>query len=286
MNKIKKYTLLLAAICCCACSSEKDLAKSFVEKFSTRSYTPTEKIYVCLPQTVVHTNQTLNQIEDFANLDYDTQDSVIIANTALLDKINDEIFLQQFNDNLVYNISRLGIPMEIVSDPALMPKAVPNKIFTINILQIEAEEYVQRTRSDYEDKNNYYYYDYDLRGFSTNVWYLLNDTATSEENIVVYFKNFETMDEFNGSIKKIENGKALGVGRFDRINVNDTYRSAYRAGAISAKKFCEKIINEYVKDNIKGKKPLYYYYYNPVDNTIEHYDYQSYKDNESFMPVK
>lgn len=286
MNKINKYALLLAVICCCACSSEKDLAKSFVEKFSMKSYTPTEKIFICLPQAVVHTNQTLNQMENFADLDYDTQDSVIKANTALLDKINDEIFLQQFNDNLVYNIGRLGIPIEIVTDPALMPKAVPNKIFTINILQIEAEEYVQKTRSDYEDKNNYYYYDYDLRGFSTNVWYLLNDTSSSEDNMVVYFKNFETIDEFDGSIKKVENGKALGKGRFDRINVNDTYRSAYRAGAISAKKFCEKIINEYVKDNIKGKKPLYYYYYNPVDNSIEHYDYQYYKDNESFVPVK
>ena len=87
-------------------------------------------------------------------------------------------------------------------------------------------------------------------------------------------------------IDKIEKNKAIGTARFDRINVNDTYRSAYRAGAISAKKFCEKIINEYVTDKLNGDKPLYYYYYNPVDNDIIHYDYQLYKDNDSFIPLK
>ena len=286
MKKIKNIMSLLSIVLVLAsCTSEKELALSYVEKFSLKGYKPVEKIYVCLPNSVLHTNQTLNQIDDFVDLDYDVQDSVIVANTKILNRINDSIFLQQFNDNLIYNLGRLGIPVEVVDDPILMPKAVKNKVFTLYILQLEAEEFVKRTRSDYEDnKNNlYYYYDYDLKGFSTNVWYLLNDTVDGD-NKDVYFKNFETIDEFEGTIKEIKGNKALGVGVFDKIDVNDAYLMAYRAGAISAKKFCEKIINDYVRENVKGL-PAYYYYFNPIDKTVTYYDYELYKDNESFIKI-
>ena len=287
MKKIKSigFLLLGVALLLVSCTSEKELANRFVEKFSMKSYTPTEKIYVCLPTSVIHTNQTLNQIENFSDLDYDTQDSVIAAHTTILNAIDDKIFLQQFNDNLLYHLKRFGIPVVVVADPGDMPKAVKDSIFTLQILQIEAEEFVKKSRSDFEDKTMYYHYDYDLKGFSTNVWYLINDTASSADNKDVYFKNFETIENFEGTINDIKNNVARGKGKIDRLTVNDAYVEAYRAGAITADKFCEKIINDYVKNNIEGV-PYYYYYYNPVSKTVSAYDYQQYKDTDSFMKIE
>ena len=289
MMRIKNIGFLLigVALCFASCTSEKELANTFVEKFSMRSYTPTEKIYVCLPTSVVHTNQTLNQMENFTDLDYETQDSVIAANTSILNAIDDEVFLQQFNDNLIYHLKRFGIPVEVVTDPDDMPKAVQNKIFTLHILQIEAEEFVKKSRSDFEDNKNkmYYYYDYDLKGFSTNVWYLINDTTSASDNKDIYFKNFETIENFEGTISEIKNNVAYGKGTIDKLTANNAYEEAYKAGAISADKFCEKIINDYVKSNIKGI-PSYYYYYSPVNKSVTALDYQYYKDEDTFIKIE
>ena len=60
---------------------------------------------------------------------------------------------------------------------------------------------------------------------------------------------------------------------------------AYKAGAITADKFCEMIINDFVKSMIKGL-PSYYYYYNPVSKTVTPYDYQYYKDTDSFIKIE
>jgi len=275
------------ALCITACTSEKELANKFVEKFSMKSYIPTEKIYVSLPTSVIHTNQSLNQIENFSDLDYNIQDSVIAAHTTILNTLDDKIFLQQFSDNLLYHLKRFGIPVEVVSDPSDMPKAVANKIYTLQILQIEAEEFEKKSRSDFEDNTNnmYYYYDYDLKGFSTNVWYLINDTTPLADKKDVYFKNFETIEQFEGTINTIKDNVAHGKGRISKLTVNDAYGEAYKAGAITADKFCEMIINDYVRSIIKGV-PSYYYYYNPVSKTVSHYSYQYYKDTDSFIKIE
>lgn len=281
------FLLMGIALCITACTSEKELADNFVEKFSMKSYIPTEKIYVSLPTSVIHTNQTLNQIENFLDLDYDAQDSIIAVHTTILNTLDDKIFLQQFNDNLLYHLKRFGIPVEVVADPNDMPKAVANKIYTLQILQIEAEEFEKKSRSDFEDNTNnmYYYYDYDLKGFSTNVWYLINDTTQSTDKKDVYFKNFEIIERFEGTINTIKNNVAHGKGRITKLTVNDAYSEAYKAGAITADKFCEIIINDYVGSMIKGV-PLYYYYYNPVSKTVTPYSYQYYKDSDSFMKIE
>lgn len=275
------------ALCITACTSEKELANKFVEKFSMKSYIPTEKIYVSLPTSVIHTNQSLNQIENFSDLDYNIQDSVIAAHTTILNTLDDKIFLQQFSDNLLYHLKRFGIPVEVVSDPSDMPKAVANKIYTLQILQIEAEEFEKKSRSDFEDNTNnmYYYYDYDLKGFSTNVWCLINDTTPLADKKDVYFKNFETIEQFEGTINTIKDNVAHGKGRITKLTVNDAYSEAYKAGAITADKFCEIIINDYVRSIIKGV-PSYYYYYNPVSKTVSHYGYQYYKDTDSFIKIE
>ena len=220
-------------------------------------------------------------------MDYDAQDSIIAVHTTILNTLDDKIFLQQFNDNLLYHLKRFGIPVEVVADPNDMPKAVANKIYTLQILQIEAEEFEKKSRSDFEDNTNnmYYYYDYDLKGFSTNVWYLINDTTQATDKKDVYFKNFEIIERFEGTINTIKNNVAHGKGRITKLTVNDAYSEAYKAGAITADKFCEIIINDYVGSMIKGV-PLNYYYYNPVSKTVTPYSYQYYKDNDSFMKIE
>ena len=71
------------------------------------------------------------------------QDSIIKSETKLLNKLNDEAFMRQFSENLIYHLRRTGIDVEIVKDEASLPKS-GEKTFVLNIPQIEAEEFVQQ----------------------------------------------------------------------------------------------------------------------------------------------
>ncbi|MBR4803822.1 MAG: hypothetical protein IK032_04215 [Bacteroidales bacterium] len=261
MKRITTYLMIaIAAMSLASCVTSNEMASEYLDKFPGDKNFPQVKIYVCLPTAVVHTNQTLNQIDNFLYLSPSVQDSIIIANTKFLNQIDDKVFLQQFSDNLLYHLRRTGAQVEAVADRNAMPQAGEN-CFVLNIPQIEAEEFIKKSRSEFVETNGtYYHYDYDLHGFSTNVWYLFgNDTNA------VYYKNFEIMDNFKGQVEEVKNKKASVTGKFRRININDVYADAGEAGKKTAVLYVEKIIDDYLAN--KGRNDQYYIY-NPVSNSL------------------
>lgn len=252
--------IAIAAMSLASCLSSNEMASEYLEKFPGDKDFPQVKIYVCLPTEVIHTNQTLNQIDNFLYLSPSVQDSIIIANTKFLNRIDDKVFLQQFTDNLLYHLRRTGAQVEAVADRNAIPRTGEN-CFVLNIPQIEAEEFIKKSRSEFVEKNGtYYHYDYVLNGYSTNVWYLFgNDTNA------VYYKNFEIMDKFKGQVEEVKNKKASVTGKFRRININDVYEDVAFAGKRTAILFVEKIVSEYLAS--KGRDNTYYIY-NPIYNGL------------------
>lgn len=264
MKKIYTLILFAASLFFVGCTSDYHYANSFIKKFKQGKKTATEQIYVCLPKQVIHTNSSLNDIEDFAFLSITQQDSVIAALTQILDKVDDSIFLEQFNSSFLFTLSRIKVPIVLVDSPDELPKPDDNH-FVIDIAQLEAEEFLQRSRSDFiTRKGTYYSYDYDLRHFSTNVWLRIDAVDTSD---VVYFKNEEVMDEFRGTVTSLKDGKATLKTDFRRINTNDAYRTARVLGRACATLYIEKMLTEYVCRQ-KGTNKTYFYY-SAGTNSIE-----------------
>lgn|SRR5574344_376510 len=243
-----------------SCTSDRYYAQSFLRKHKHNKPSATEQIYVCLPHEVLHTNSSLNAIEDFAYLSATQQDSVIASLTRILNNVDDSIFLDQFCSSLLYTLSCTRIPIVLVENPQQLP-AASNQALIFKIPQLEAEEFVEHTRSDfYTRKGVYYAYDYDLRHFSTNVWLQFGaDTA-------VYFNNMEVSDYFRGTVTSIRNQKATMEGNFDRININDAYYTARRLGTLCATHYIERVLTDYVKQK-KGANE-WYFYYDFIDNNI------------------
>ncbi|MDY5969763.1 MAG: hypothetical protein SPJ13_07120 [Bacteroidales bacterium] len=281
MKKIVHFFLICAAVgALSSCSSEYDMAKSYLNKFEKRKAAATEQIYVCLPKEVLHTNTSLNDVPDFATLGTRGQDSVIASLTNILDKLNDSVFLSQFNESLLYALSRSNIPVAVVSDEGKLPRA-DSLHFTLNVVQLEAEEFLQRSRSDFSTRGGTYYaYDYDLRHFSTNAWLKLNARDTAQP---IVFKNYELSDRFNGTVTSIKKQKSTLTAHFDRIDLNDAYSTARILGETCARLFIESILIDYVRA-VKGTNE-YYFYYSPAYNDI--LDYTSYENGkrEGFLPI-
>lgn len=277
---MKRYRLpfliiaLLTALMASSCSSDLHYANAFLRKHKRGRSTATEQIYVCLPKTVLHTNSSLNSVEDFNTLTVTEQDSIIASLTNILNRVNDSIFLAQFSQAMLFTISQTNIPIVIVDDESQLPQASRDTL-VLNVVQVEAEEFLERSRSDFYTRNGYYYnYDYDLRHFSTNAWFEF-DAPGADTNL--YFMNQEVMEDFRGTVVSLKGQQAKLNGTFNRINVNDAYRTARQLGYICGTSYVEQILLDQVKKN-KGTN-TWYMLYNPSSNDVNvMVDYESGKE--------
>ena len=253
---------LITGLLAVSCTTDYSCAKSFLNKHRRGSASATEKIYVCLPKEVVHTNTSLNEVTNFPYLTERQQDSVIASLTALLDKIDDSVFLSQFSSALLYTISRTNVPIVLVDDETRLPKA-SEQVYTLNIPQLEAEEFLQKRRSDFSTRNGVYYaYDYDLRHFSANAWFEFGGDSS------VYFKNLEIAETFKGSVKKLsqQEKKATIDGHFNRIGLNNVYQTARDLGTLCGTLYVERVLTQYIRSR-RGSNSEYFYYL-PKTNDI------------------
>lgn len=261
---MKRYlyliTFFVACILISSCATDHHYANSFLRKHKWGTKAATEKIYVHVPKTLIHTNSSLNQIEDFDQLTYEQQDSVIASLTKVLDKIDDSIFLSQFTQMLCYTLAQTHIPILIVDEEKNLP--APSKdCLILDICEIEAEEFVKPSRSDFYTRRGVYFnYDYDLRHFATNVWLQLNYDTN------YYYYDIVIAEDFKGTVTKLKGDEAQLKGNFSRITVNEAYQSARTLAVQIASLYIEKCLHEYVYSK-KGKN-TWYWYYNYMNNQL------------------
>ena len=246
-----------------SCKSEYNYAGQFLRHSSRGSLKPSLTVYVCLPQQVIHTNSSLNNIAGFMFLSEHEQDSVIASKTVILNRLDDSIFLAQFGQMFLFTLSRTGLPIVTVDSPSRLP-AANDSVLVVNFVQMEAEEVLQPTRSDFRtQRGSYYAYDYDLRQFNTHVWMqFAADTAAD-----VYYKSDGVAEEFHGTVTSLRDSKATMRTQFDRIDINDAYRLARRMGHLCATLYVERLIGDYAYRR-SGTRD-YYYLYDAQYNAIE-----------------
>lgn len=263
-----------------SCTADYYYAGSYLNKFERGKDDATERIYVSLPREVYHTNSSLNDIPGFMLMSEYEQDSVIASKTAILDKVNDDIFLSQFTSYFLYTLSQFCVPIILVQDPSELPKA-DDQHLVVDLAQIEIEELLEPQRADFSTRKGYYYfYDYDLRHLAVNLW-LRFDASDSAE---VYFLGNGVDETFHGTVVSLDEGQAKMKTQFERINVNDAYRLARELGTHCATLYVERLVTEHVR-RVKGTNE-WYFIYNPAGNYFDDMILYENGIKESFIPVK
>lgn len=263
-----------------SCNSEIYLAGSYLYKFERGGVDATECLYVSLPKEVIHTNSSLNDIPGFMFMTEHEQDSVIASKTAILDKVDDSIFLSQFGSYFLYTLSRAKIPIVVVDDAKKLPLADEQHL-VIDLAHIEIEEWLGQQHSDFSTRRGYYYsYDYDLRHLDVNIWLWFDVSDTAE----VYFIGDGVDENFHGTVVSLEEGRAKMKVDYEHIDVNHAYYLARQLGYRCATLYIERLLTEHVRHQ-KGSNN-YYFLYNPSGNYID--DFILYEDGvkESFIPVR
>ncbi len=263
-----------------SCTADYYYAGSYLNKFERGKDDATERIYVSLPREVYHTNSSLNDIPGFMLMSEYEQDSVIASKTAILDKVNDDIFLSQFTSYFLYTLSQFCVPIILVQDPSELPKA-DDQHLVVDLAQIEIEELLEPQRADFSTRKGYYYfYDYDLRHLAVNLW-LRFDASDSAD---VYFLGNGVDETFHGTVVSLDEGQAKMKTQFERINVNDAYRLARELGTHCATLYVERLVTEHVR-RVKGTND-WYFIYNPAGNYFDDMILYEKGIKESFIPVK
>lgn len=263
-----------------SCTADYYYAGSYLNKFERGKDDATERIYVSLPREVYHTNSSLNDIPGFMLMSEYEQDSVIASKTAILDKVNDDIFLSQFTSYFLYTLSQFCVPIILVQDPSELPKA-DDQHLVVDLAQIEIEELLEPQRADFSTRKGYYYfYDYDLRHLAVNLW-LRFDASDSAD---VYFLGNGVDETFHGTVVSLDEGQAKMKTQFERINVNDAYRLARELGTHCATLYVERLVTEHVR-RVKGTNE-WYFIYNPAGNYFDDMILYEKGIKESFIPVK
>ena len=279
-RRLLNIAVLLMLVGLSSCSTDFYYAGSYLTKFERGKEDATERIYVSLPQEVYHTNSSLNDIPGFMFMSEYEQDSVIASKTAILDKVNDDIFLSQFTSYFLYTLSKFCIPIILVRDASELPKA-DDQHLVVDLAQIEIEELLEPQRSDFTTrKGYYYYYDYDLRHLAVNLWLRFDATDSAD----VYFLGNGVDETFHGTVVTLNEGEAKMKVDFERINVNDAYRLARELGTQCATLYVERLVTEHVR-RVKGNND-WYFIYNPDGNYFDDMIFYEQGVKESFIPVK
>lgn len=257
-------SLLMASLLFCSCRGEYGHAQHLLRKHEHNRKSATEKIYVSLPTEVIHTNSSLGEVKNFALMDESQQDSVILSLTKVLDKINDSLYLYYFNQSFLYTLSRTCLPIVLVSDETKLPSPTA-EIFTINIPQLEAEEYVEKKMSHFSTRNgSYFSYSYNLQHFSTNAWFLFGGDSTT------YFKNKEIAETFKGVVNSLsrQTNQAKLNAHIEHITPGDAYNNAAQLGEECALYYIEYLLTRYAHE--KNGTERFYYIYDPWLNDVDY----------------
>ncbi len=257
-----------------SCTSGYDLASNYVASFGSPKNAPDQKLYVCLPHQILHTNSKAAETPGFSDLPDDSKKYLEEKTALFLPTLNDSVMLNQFNEHFLYNLSLLGMPLYVVPTPEDLPVPDSGRIFTINVVQLEAQEYTVSKTVNYEDEymREYFEEQVPLNAFSLNGWFLFNEKDTSKGKLL--YKNFEVVDKLSAQIRPDSKGNNAQLKyTVKKINLNDVYFTAFGLGKLSATLFIEKFVNDYVDSRMQGNSS--YYFFDSDKKDIETSTYKS-----------
>lgn len=264
----KIFLLILSSLLFVSCSPHKNIAYNFVKKSKGASvafYLPDElkKINIredCNPEN-----------DDLAALDENQLNDTINARTKIVNKIDDEIFLDVLYASFKETMKDYNIEIEYWEDGNQKPDSLH---WVIDLSHIEVQELIMLIASYCGSENNYEF----LPFTNVNVasWFELINSENSnflfsEQNYEEYIVDcYYTLDTINNYVRNIE---------YHDVTIDGFYDYAVMLGRLYAGYTYDFFMNDYVKKEMMKKEKDYdeeymYLRYDPYESFI----YGTYKD--------
>ena len=251
----------IITLLCSFTTNGQNFAKEFLN--NQKDSISQDIVYLYINPTINYRNESIDKIPNFNKLDSQTQKEMLNKYAPLIDKINDSILLTNYTQQIKNTLSDLGFKVIMVTNLDLLPKTIDQTTHTLNVAQIEIEEYTFTDSLIYEQDNKQTYYK-QLNGVSFNSWLIYNEADTNSR--LVFYLDQELTDFFEGEIKFVD-GNYFASYDYEKINVEDAYMTANISGTTSAQYFFNFLMNKYVWIKSSGID-IYYYGIDPKTKKI------------------
>ena len=258
-NIIKIIFILVVFQGIFACSSEKQLAIDFVDKTKSKS------ILIITPDYLFKANLKTYLMDSLGIANDENKDSLLLINSDFLSKLNDSLFLANYELGYAKTLYKLGFK---VYNQNQMEQflSIDSNTYQVNIAQIELEETLYTYRDEANVIDNYYYHDHNLNAIYVNSWFEINEVDKDEQNQKIYFTTDLITDIPDGAFDyDIFSGKVRYMYNIDSLELNSIYDFAYSLGNQYAKYTFDLLLNDELNKNIPAEeRSNKYWRYDPT----------------------
>lgn len=231
-----------------SCSPERKMANTFIKNESIRS------ALLISPQFIFKENLKKEILDSLEIKDESLFDSVLMANSQLLQFVDDSLFIANYMLGLYNELKQFGflVYREEFTNEFM---DIDSNAFIINVAQIEIEEAHYTQRDDVTIYDTYYYHDHELNAAYISSWIEISDINSNKSNHDVYFTSDIITDDLEGEFVYGAFSEDLKyLFEIDTLKHADLYDFAYLLGRTYAGYTFDLLLNKYLKDNLPDEQ--------------------------------
>ena len=277
MKKVRKFLtglllIVVIATVTLSCSPERRLAKAFTEAGTTRN------ALLLATDVVYKTNLKTDILDTLGITDKSLFDSVLLANSEVVGKIDDEKFMQNYLLGFERELRRFNFNVYLESQTGDFLN-VDSNAYVIYIAQVELEESYFPFRDEAVYNESLYYHEHKLNSVSVYSWFEISEVNRKNKR-QVYFAEDAVVDEVDGEFTYDQFGGDIKYFyTIDSLKPADLYEYAYTLGRKYAGYTYDLLMNKYISENMT-EPPQYYLRYDP--NTKTFFD----ATDDKFIPLE
>lgn len=266
--------MLLIILISNACSPERKIVKSFINDQKQRS------ALLIAPQYIYKENLKKDILDSLGIKDEKLFDSVLMANSTILNDIQDSMFIANYMLGMDTELKRFGFQVYREQATTSFMENDSNA-YLINLAQIEIEESYFTTRDEVTMYNTYYYHDHQLNAAYISSWIEISEINSENGNHNVYFSSDVITDDLQGEfLFDYFSSEVKYLYEIDSLKPTDIYNFAYMLGRTYAAYTFDLLMNNFLKENLpEEKRSGKYWRYNPgLENLF-------YAEDDKFIPL-
>lgn len=238
------YSNLIILIICLFCPLNSIFAQGYAVEFKKKQIDSLKQdvVYLYINPKLYFSNPKIDKIQGFNTLDEDIQKELLAKYSPISNKINDSIIINMFSTQLIKRLEGNNFKV-ISSKPEDFPKKLDQRHHTLNIAQIELEEFSFEDSLVSNEYNKEYSHKKNLNGVRFNTWLLYNESDTTSK--LLFFNSEEAKDYLEGFVY-FKNKEPFVWYKKTTITPNDAYKVAYQNAITSSQYFFNFLMNKYV----------------------------------------
>ena len=232
-----------------SCSPERSLARQFMKSEQPAA------ILLLAPDYVFKTSYKLPDSLDLNKIPPYLHDSVLLANTQLIQFLKDSIYLAEFTRGIRNELIMLGFQV-YDSENTVDFLAIENKALILNLAQAGLEEYYDSVAESAQfDDDEVYKYDFFITSINMNFWFELSGVNHYDSDMRILFSQQTIADWVEGDFRYFPfTGDVKYIYDVDSLKISDIYYFAGKVGQLNASYLHDYLLNKYIQTHLPGNR--------------------------------